>query len=149
MSEALKLPRGDILEYFSDGRRASFIVERRIEREVLRGRRPVSEGAPYDVEDPHGRKWEVRSITAGGVYFCPSKDVGSGRAFHEDAFLSKANAIEGYVLADITTFPTVPYWFVASKKVLEWYGAGKLGAGTKTSRDRMLALLSVLPPYMP
>lgn len=50
-------------------------------REVLGGRLARSEGDDYDVLDRHGRKWEVRSVSKGGICFCPSYMVGSGRRF--------------------------------------------------------------------
>ena len=72
IARALKIKPEDVREYFTDGRRVSFIVERRIAREVLKGTLAPTEGAGYDVIDSFGGKWEVRSITRGGIYFCPS-----------------------------------------------------------------------------
>lgn len=74
---ALKINAEDVREYFTDGRRVSFILERRIAREVLKGTISPSEGAGFDIIDSSGGKWEVRSISRGGIYFCPSYMVGS------------------------------------------------------------------------
>ncbi len=107
LASSLKIGPTDVKEYFTDGRRISFILERRIAREVLKGTLAMSEGAGYDLVDSKGGKWEVRSISSGGVYFCPSYMVGSGRRFEESGFLSKLNEIEGYILCDIARFPKV------------------------------------------
>jgi hypothetical protein len=141
IAQALKISADDVLEYFTDGRRVSFILERRIAREVLRGTLAKSEGAGFDLMDAQGRKWEVRSVSQGGVYFCPSYMVGSGRSFELSGFLAKLDDIEGYILADIEAFPRVPFWTVPSKEVRAWWNAGELGRTTKVSRKRELELV--------
>ena len=55
--------------------RVSFILERHLAK-VMNGRLAPSEGAGYDLVDGYGQKWEVRSITRGGIYFCLSYMVG-------------------------------------------------------------------------
>jgi hypothetical protein len=84
-----------VKEYLTDGRRVSFLPERRLSREVFEGTLAPSEGAGYDLLDREGLKWEVRSVSKGGVYFCPSYMVGSGRSFEEKGFLDKLSEIEG------------------------------------------------------
>lgn len=83
VANALKLSVEDTKKYFTDGRRVSFLMERRICYEILHGRLAPSEGAGFDVFDSSDNKWEVRSITGGGIYFCPSSMVGKGRKFEE------------------------------------------------------------------
>ena len=141
IARALNISSDDVLEYFTDGRRVSFILERRIAREVLGGTLARSEGAGYDLLDREGRKWEVRSISRGGVYFCPSYMVGSGRSFELGGFLAKLDEIAGYILADIEAFPRLPFWTVTSGEVREWWRTGELGTATKVSRKRALELL--------
>lgn len=51
------------------------------------------------------KKWEVRSISRNGIYFCPSYMVGSGRKFNEAGFLVKIAEISGYIVSDIERFP--------------------------------------------
>lgn len=68
IAKALKIEPKDVKEYFTDGRRVSFIVERRIAREILKGKLAPTEGAGYDIIDSQGNKWEVRSITERGIY---------------------------------------------------------------------------------
>jgi len=96
------------------------------------------------VFDSQGKKWEVRSITRGGIYFCPSYMVGSGRSFNEKGFLQKISEIEGYIISDIESFPNIPIWRVLSKEVLKWWELGKLGNTTKISRSKALKLIARL-----
>ena len=133
LSNALGISEDAVAEYFSDGRKVSFIIENRIVKDYTGGSRSESEGSGWDIKDRHGLKWEVRSLTKSGVYFCPSSMVGSGRKFEEDGFLDKLNNIAGYIITDITKFPNVPLYRVSSMQVLEWYRNGELGSGTKIS----------------
>jgi hypothetical protein len=141
ISLALNLDPDDARRYFTDGRRVSFLLERRIAYEVLSGKLAPSEGAGYDVLDRDGGKWEIRSISKQGIYFCPSYMVGSKRRFDENGFLKKLREIEGYVVSDIEEFPRVPYWIIAETTVKDWYYAGRLGKSTNISRKKALNLL--------
>jgi hypothetical protein len=141
LAELLRLTRPEVIEYFRDGRRVSFIIERRIAREILNGTLATSEGANYDVEDDRGGCWEVRSLTSGGFYFCPSYMVGSGRSFDEQGFLQKVNRIDGYWIADVTGFPCVPCYEVGAAEVLRWWRDRVLGATSKISFKKAKRLL--------
>lgn len=138
--DALHMDREDVIKYFRDGRRISFILERRICKEVLGGKLPESEGASFDLFDADGEKWEVRSVSAGGTYFCPSSMVGAGRNFDEDGFLKKLEGVKGYILADITKFPEVEYWSISSYEVIGMYIDGKISRTTQVSRDKVIEL---------
>ena len=141
LSEALQISQDDVHDYFTDGRRVSFLFERRIAYEVLNGSLASSEGAGYDVLDSTGRKWEVRSVSRNGIYFCPSYMVGSGRRFEKDGFLQKLDEIAGYIVSDIQCFPSVPYWQIPADTVRAWWLQGQLGAASRISRAKALALL--------
>jgi hypothetical protein len=142
LSNSLKLAELDVKAYFQDGRRISFLLERRINKEVLAGDLAPSEGSSFDLYDKDGNKWEVRSITKGGTYFNPSKDVGSSRTFNEKNFFDKLSEIEGYILCDIVSFPNVPYWKVNSETVKDWYSKGFLGKNARMTREKLLAILA-------
>ena len=142
--DAMRISKAEVLQYFRDGRRVSFIIERRIANEVLFGHVAESEGAAFDVLDEHGNKWEIRSISKGGIYFCPSYMVGSGRHFEKAGFLAKLDEIEGYVVADITAFPDVPCWKIPSDVVRAWWNENKLGTTTKITRDTAFRLINSL-----
>lgn len=141
LASALRISADDVREYFTDGRRISFVTERRIAHEIIKGTLAKSEGAAYDLIDPEGRKWEVRSISKSSVYFSPSYMVGSGRSFDEKGFLDKLDEIEGYILCDIESFLDVPFWVISKETVRAWYDKGKLGSITKISREKALSLI--------
>ena len=58
---AFKVKVADIREYLTDGRRVSFIIERRLKWENPGWTLAKSEGAGHDLLDPDGGLWEVRS----------------------------------------------------------------------------------------
>jgi len=144
LEEALGISKDAVIEYFNDGRKASFILENRLVRDYTGGKRADSEGAGWDIEDRFGKKWEVRSLTNSGIYFCPSSMVGSKRSFDEEGFFNKVNSIEGYIVTDITQFPNVPVYKVSNSQVLKWYGTGKLGTNTKISYKNALEKLEAI-----
>ncbi|MCX5781828.1 MAG: hypothetical protein NT145_03875 [Elusimicrobia bacterium] len=144
IADALKITKEEVREYFTDGRRISFLLERRIAREILKGSLAPSEGAGFDLFDSEGGKWEVRSISKDGIYFCPSYMVGSGRKFNKKGFIGKLSEIKGYIISDIESFPEVPFWIITKEQVFSWWKKKLLGTTTKISRDKMLKLLSKL-----
>lgn len=142
LARAFKVTSKDIREYLTDGRRVSFIIERRLMWENEGWKLAPSEGAGYDLLAPDGGMWEVRSITRQGVYFNPSNQVGSGRAFNEDGFQSKLSGIKGFILSDIVGFPIVDVFVVPVENVLRWHRNRLLGSNAKISRDKFLKILS-------
>ena len=73
--------------------------------------------------------------------FVPVTWLVLGVHFAERGFLEKLQEIAGYVISDVESFPSVRYWIVSRDIVKSWYDEGKLGAGTKISRQRALQLL--------
>ena len=51
ISSAQKIGVDDVREYFTDGRRVSFLLERRLAHEVVKGKMAHSEGAGFDLLD--------------------------------------------------------------------------------------------------
>lgn len=146
LADAMHLSEEEVLAYFRDGRRISFILERRIRDAFADWLLAPSEGSGFDLIDEKGGKWEVRSISK-GIYFCPSYMVGSGRAFDEPGFFGKLDAIAGYVCSDIMQFPSVPVFMVPVELIRELYEARKLGAGTRISSSTFYAsIVPRLPP---
>ena len=135
LARALKVTVPDVKEYLTDGRRASFIIARRLKWESPSWELAPSEGAGYDLFDPDGALWEVRSITRGGVHFTPSAQVGSGRRFAEAGFLVKLDTVAGFILADIVDFPTIAVFKVPITYVKRWYANKELSAAAKVSRN--------------
>lgn len=145
LAEAMHLTKDEVLTYFKDGRRISFILERRIRDAFPNWTLAPSEGSGFDLIDDRGRYWEARSVSS-GIYFCPSAMVGKGRWFEEQGFIAKLDAVEGYVCADILAFPCVPVFMVPSALVREFYHAGQLGAGSRIGRA---AFYSKIVPRLP
>src|SRR5690606_15364453 len=104
LAASMQIAPQDVELYFRDGRRVSFLLERRIRDSFHGWKLAHSEGAGYDLRDENGGKWEVRSVSK-NIYFCPSYMVGSGRKFSEEGFFAKLDSINGYICSDITTFP--------------------------------------------
>ena len=138
LSEALLITSEDVSEYMTDGRRISFILERRLRLEHPGWMLAPSEGASYDLIDPEGGLWEVRSLTAGGVYFNPSNQVGAGRRFDEGGFREKLSGLRGFILGDITTFPEVDIYTIPVEVITAWWESGLLGKNARVSRGVFL-----------
>lgn len=138
LSEAFQVTKEDVREYFTDGRRVSFIIERRLKWDHPGWELAPSEGAGYDLKDPHDGLWEVRSVTKGGVYFTPRNQVGSGRKFNENGFQDKLSGIQGFILTDIEKFPSMDVYVVPVQNVIRWHHQGNLGANAKVSRSKFL-----------
>ncbi len=138
IADALRIPESDVREYMTDGRRVSFLVERRLALEHPDWRLATSGGAGYDLIDPRGGLWEVRSVTRRGVYFCPSNQVGSGRSFDEAGFLKKVADLAGYIVTDIEGFPKMTVYKIPSDNVRRWWHAGKLGKNSRVPREDFL-----------
>lgn len=145
LASAMHLNKDEVLTYFRDGRRISFILERRIRDAFPSWRLAPSEGSGFDLIDEQGRNWEARSVSS-GIYFCPSYMVGSGRKFAEGGFLTKLDDVAGYVCSDIMKFPCVPVFMVPVDLIRELYLGGKLGAGTRISRA---GFYSTIVPRLP
>jgi hypothetical protein len=146
LASAMHLEKDEVLMYFRDGRRISFILERRIRDAFSSWKLAPSEGSGFDLIDENDGYWEARSVSS-GIYFCPSYMVGSGRKFDEPGFINKLDAIEGYVCSDILKFPQVPVFMVPSTLIRQLYHDGLLGAGSRISSARFYSLIvPLLPP---
>lgn len=140
LCDALGLSDVRVRECFTDGRFVSFLIQRRMEKEIGGALVPSGEGGGHDLIDVYGKIWEVRTITPSGVYFCPSRMLGTGRHFKRQAFLEWLNGREGFILVDVYEFPSVYYWPVPSSVVTDWFLRGEIG-DAKISRLGILELL--------
>lgn len=146
LASALKLSLRGVSEYFKDGRRIAFLVERRlaaVEDLLLAD----SEGASYDLKERTGERWEVRTVTKGGVFLCPSHMVGAGRKFELKGWLDKVASVKGFILVDVDLFPQCRYWAIMSEDVLSWWDRGLLGKTTSVSRKSILSMIWRLKEY--
>ena len=143
LSKALRIDVLSVREYFTDGRRIAFLAERRIGMEEGMRLAP-SEGSAYDLKDSTGARWEVRTITKRGLFFCPSHMVGAGRKFNLEGWIDKLCKTKGFLLIDIEPFPQCRYWAVSSERVQIWWERGLLGKSTRISRDNILKMIRIL-----
>jgi hypothetical protein len=140
LAAALHIPQPEVIRYFRDGRRISFILERRIRDAFPGWTLAPSEGAGYDLVDDQGGHWEVRSVSS-HIYFCPSYMVGSGRRFSAPGFHSKLDGLGGYICSDITQFPQVPVFIVPAALIRRLYLSGQLGLNTSITRAKFYSLV--------
>lgn len=119
LSRALRLTESQTRSYFTDGRRSGFLVENRIinQNKTLTA---ASKNATYDARDKKDM-WEIRTLTARGVSFVPSIDIGGGRSFNKIRFEQKLQDVAGFIVCDISTFPDVPYWSIPSRIIIRWH----------------------------
>ena len=144
LAEGLGINKIQVKNYIADGRRCGFAIERRAAKK-LRGKVAESEGEKWDLKDANGKKWEVRCITD-AVSFASSSNVGIGRPFNEDNFLTKLSTVYGFILADVSEeeLPKVRCWKVTSRIVRRWWEAGKLSPKASLARSKILNLLHSL-----
>jgi hypothetical protein len=139
-AEGLQLPSERLLAFFKDGRRFAWLLE-----ESLAARHDMvrqGETDDFDLQDAAGRRWEVRCCTKGGLFFCPSNMVGKGRKFNFEDWVIKQANVSGWIVADINTFPRVPYWVIPGAVVGGWWNAGALGPSTHVRHTRFRDLIS-------
>ena len=139
LSRVLKISTPAIRRYFSDGRKIFSIIEETLAKDLKGIVAPIGT-SNYDIT-ANNNKYEVRSITKSGVYFCPSNMVGSGRKFDEGGFLNKLDCIDYYILTDITKFPKVPYYIVPCGIVNKWWKHKELNSNTKVCYNKCKKLL--------
>jgi len=149
LSSALKIAPSEVEKYMKDGRKVSFICERRVAKEFFGIDETAPENSPYDFKDKSGLKWEVRSVTKGGTYFTPSGNVGSGRNYSEQDYLNKLDLLEGFILCDIEEFPKMSVWKVKVPTIKKWDDGGELNADKSISRKKVLSLIEaeLASPY--
>ena len=133
LADAFGVMPEDIRAFMTDGRRASFIIERRLKWAHEGWTLAPSEGSGFDLRSPTNELWEVRSLTRGGVYFTPSAQVGSGRKFEEQGFLAKLDGVAGFILSDLTKFPSIPVIVIPVCFVRKWWAARELGVSAKVN----------------
>lgn len=130
-------------DYRRNGKHASRMVERRVARAL--GGVLAPENAPHDLTLADGLRLEVRCYTS-TIKFGPSGSIGSGRSLTSASLGSKLDAIDGYVLCDVTTFPRVAAWFVPAATVGKWRANGTLGRGASIAASKFHRLAETVPP---
>jgi hypothetical protein len=140
VADGLQLPPERLLHFFKDGRRFAWLLEESLAARYSMTRQ--GETDDHDLVDAAGRRWEARCCTARGLFFCPSNMIGKGRHFNFEEWVAKQARVSGWVVADINTFPRVPYWVIPDHIVGGWWNAGSLGPKTQVLHAKFRDLLS-------
>lgn len=147
----LGLTYDECIQYFLDGRRISFILEKRISN--LAGyKKAPSESSPFDVIDSVGKKAEVRCLTT-KIMFRPSDQIGMGRKFCEEAFYSdKISQVDYFIICDVNEADLrkgiVRTFSIDSSVVWCLYKSGKFGKNAEKSRKTFIKLMTEMGIYV-
>jgi hypothetical protein len=141
LAKGLQIKVAEAIEYFTDGRKLSFLAEVRLAAE-LEMDRAETEAKPYDLIDPRtNEKWEVRCMRR-TVSFAPSNMTGASRGFNIEGFMDKLDICAGYIVCDIVEFPVVPYYIIKSSTVAEWFGSQRMSRTAQLTRKNFLQKMS-------
>ena len=113
------IPSDRILEFFQDGRVASFFLEEQLQHwfpELTR----IEGNKDHDHLDRQGRKYDAKNFTKNGLKFMPSNQLGEGRKFIAEIAHAKAAKLR-YICCDIVDFPQVRVRFVEGTDMVEEY----------------------------
>jgi len=134
VSEALRLPVRETVEYFRDGRIIGDLIERRLATKLDFTPEPVRGGGVV-LRDSGNFVWRVRMLTD-HVAFAPQSMFGVGRKFRATEFRDFLGTFQGYIVADVHAWPEVPYTSIRTAEV--WSLAS---AGGQMKREPALAAL--------
>jgi hypothetical protein len=144
IARGVRLGLEEILhDYRGNARYGSRLLERRVAQAL--GGEVTGEGADHDVLLADGRRFEVRCFTS-SISFAPSNTVGSGRHGSAGALKAKLDAVDGFVVCDMTRFPLVESWLVSARVVKEWCAKGLLGKNGRMAAAKFRRLVRDAPP---
>jgi hypothetical protein len=107
------------------------------------GMRQSRKGEYSIARDRSGRKWKFLCLTRDGVQFVPMPIRGRQRMCCAGYAEKSLSNFSGYIVADLFSFPNVPYWVIPTELVRLWHQEELLGAQLKFSRNKALRLLEV------
>lgn len=102
-----------MLEAYSNGSIFGKMAETLVANSYTSLCKPKAAQTYFDLEDVATGEFkiEVRTMTKGGCLLIPSNQIGKGRSYNEEEYLKKLAAINGFIIADIRTFPEIIlYW---------------------------------------
>jgi len=123
------IPPDRILEFFKDGRVASFFLEEQLQHwfpELTR----IEGNKDHDHLDRDGRKYDAKNFTKNGLKFKPSNQIGKGRKFNKEIAHAKAAKLR-YICCDIVEFPKVRVKFVDGKDLVKEYPRCEISKGKR------------------
>jgi hypothetical protein len=119
------ISKARIHEFFKDGRVASFFLEEQLQHwfpELTR----IEGNKGHDHVDTHGRKYDAKNFTKGGLSFKPSNQRGQGRKFIKSVAHSKAKKLI-FICCDIVEFPKVRVRFIRGSELVKEYPSCEIG----------------------
>ena len=125
IGNGLLVDQNDVIEIFKDGRSSTPIIKMRLKRENP-GWNLYPSANNHELLDPYNCRWKVRSITRHGVDFRLSRHIGIGRELNINTFQEELGGLNGYILADVVLFPSVPVYKVPIDLVFQWFEEGIL-----------------------
>lgn len=144
IADGMELTYDECINFFSDGRRISFLLEKRISK--FEGfKKAESESDPFDVIDTEGKKAEVRCLTK-IINFRPSDQIGKGRKFNRDGFYNnKIKKIDYFIIADVNVEDLkkgiVHIFNIPAIDVWKMYEQGELGKNAQKQRSGFLKMM--------
>lgn len=94
-----------LYERFTDGRISGLLAEDLVSALYNNLTKSPAENTPYDLIDVDGNKYEVRTVTKGGVQLIPSAQIGTGRKYDEDKHRVKHDSLYAYIFIDVRDSP--------------------------------------------
>lgn len=105
----------ELIKLFKDGRVSGIIAEKFLETEFENLKRMELESANVDILNTRtASRYEVRTITKGGVNLIPSKMIGKGRKYNEEEYILKLQFINYFLFVDVRNLPIL-YIYSKSK----------------------------------
>ena len=113
------IPPDRILDFYKDGRVASFFLEEQLPH-WFAGLTRIEGNKDHDHIDAQGREYDAKNFTRNGLKFMPSNQMGAGRRFNESMAHEKASKLI-YICCDIVDFPHVRVKFVKGEDLIKEY----------------------------
>jgi hypothetical protein len=126
MLENSLFTREQMLEVFSNGSIFGKIAEILVANTYESLCQPKLAQTYFDLEDKTTGifKIEVRTLTKRGCLLIPSNQIGAGRTYNEEEYLKKISMIDGFIIVDIRTFPSVNLYWLDKNIVYEIFHTG-------------------------
>ncbi len=94
-----------LYQRFTDGRIFGLLAEDLANALYNNLTKAPSKTTSYDLIDGNGNKYEVRTVTRGGVNLIPSAQIGAGRSYDEVKHQTKHDSLYAYIFIDVRNSP--------------------------------------------
>lgn len=118
-----------VLRFLKDGRNSAFLLKFRLSIE-LGWELVEGQNAPTHLISKDNKIWIIKTCTPiSGVSFCSNSMIGKGRKFESNKFIDSLKEHEGFLVADVSDFPTVEIYQISSREIFNLYMQGMLNEG--------------------